>query len=428
MVRFFNPIIVGVTFIQMSVVNNDILSSSNKDELLYYAFTNTQIINLVNLKTSLHSEFTVDLYIVDNGRISEILVDSVRDEDIFRKIQVIRHTPFSSFSKKYVHLPKYLRQTITFLFTILNYLRYNIAYSVNSKSRFYQKILLSGFWMDGAYFVKLASQMNKSISVSLIEEGTSNYTLSLDKLCSTSINPHTISKYLWFIFTHGRMVEDLQFFEKSVESSYLYVPEHYQSAKTVPIYKLPRISPVYDNKLLKILYTSISQETVTQYSRYQFYYLLQNQSKFSNQYRCFRIYLHEIMASTESLILKKHPEHDVNGYDYVNLESKYPHLVIDEENYLLEALYASIILDEKVLITRDSSSVLYPKYMFGKEPTVIFTYRLYENYYYQNTEMLDALSRNLQSIYSDKSKIFVPKTVDELKEILCCIHNQKITS
>ena len=122
------------------------------------------------------------------------------------------------------------------------------------------------------------------------------------------------------------------------------------------------------------------------------------------------------------MILKKHPEHDVDRYDYLTLESEYPNLVIDEGNYLLEALYASLTLNEKVLITRDSSSVMYPKYMFGKEPTVIFTYRLYEDYYRQNSDMLDGLSRNLRSIYSDDSKIFVPKTPGELKEILCFLN------
>lgn len=407
-----------MNLIQVSSVNKNTLYQSGNEEQLYYAFTNTQIINLVNLKTSLYSESIADLYIVDNGRISEILVESIRTENIFRRIRVIRYIPFSSFSKKYVNLPKYLRQSITVLFTAFNYLRYNIVYSINSKSFFYQRILLSGFWMDGAYFVKLASRMNKSISVSLIEEGVGNYILSLDKLCCTSTNVHPISKIIWFIFTWGHMIEDFQFFEKSVESSYLYVPEHYQSSKTVSICKLPQISTASDNELLKILHSSISQEIVTEYGTCRFYYLLQNQSKFSNQYRCFRAYLQEIQASTTSLILKKHPEHDVNGYDYLALESEYPNLVIDEENYLLEALYASLILDEKVLITRDSSSVLYPKYMFGKEPTVIFTYRLYEDYYRQNADVLDGLSRNLLSIYSDKSKIFVPKTIGELKDIL----------
>lgn len=211
-------------------MNRSGVSQSGNEEQLYYAFTNTQIINLVNLKTSCYSESVADLYVVDNGRISDILVESIRNDDIFRSVQLIKHTPFSSFSKKYVNLPKYLRHSVTSLFNAFNYLRYNIVYSMNSKSCFYQRILLSGFWLDGAYFVKLASRMNKSISVSLIEEGKANYTLSLDNLCCMSTNVHPISKLLWFIFTRGHMVEDFQYFEKSVESSYLYVPEHYQSA------------------------------------------------------------------------------------------------------------------------------------------------------------------------------------------------------
>ena len=397
---------------QVHFDNNDVTYQ------LYYAFTNTQLINMVNLKVQSFPTSIADIYIVDNGRISERLVDSIRNSDTFRKIRIIRRIPYSSFSKKYVNLPKYLRQSITFLFTAYNYLRYNIVYSINSKSCSYQRILLSGFWLDGVYFVKLASRANRFISVSLIEEGVANYTLSLDNLCCTSTNVHPISKLLWFIFTHGHMVEDFQFFEESVESSYLYVPEHYQSSKTVPISKLPQITTASDNKLLRILRASISPKIVREYGTCRFYYLLQNQSKFSNQYRCFRVYLQEIQASTTSLILKKHPGYDVNRYDYLALESEYPNIIIDEGNYLLEALYASLILDEKVFITRDSSSVLYPKYMFGNEPTVIFTYRLYEDYYRQNADVLDGLSRNLLSIYSDKSKIFVPKTIDELKDIL----------
>ena len=103
------------------------------EKYLYYAFTNTQLINLVNIRVNIYSEYPSDLYIVDNGRISEKLVENIKNQRLFEKVCIIKHAPFSSFTKKYHYLPKYLRKLLTLSFIIFNYIRYNFYFIINSK-------------------------------------------------------------------------------------------------------------------------------------------------------------------------------------------------------------------------------------------------------------------------------------------------------
>ena len=93
--------------------------------------------------------------------------------------------------------------------------------------------------------------------------------------------------------------------------------------------------------------------------------------------------------------------------------------------YYLTGNYTSEVVSFCMLI--DKGSGLEAKYIYNNEPHRIFTYRLYprRSIGLLNEKMLNIMTDDLIAAYSDKSRIHVPKSLEELEQILINIsHNQ----
>ena len=62
--------------------------------------------------------------------------------------------------------------------------------------------------------------------------------------------------------------------------------------------------------------------------------------------------------------------------------------------------------------------------MFGHEPYVIFTYRLYNTYRQCGVERDDWIANALKDAYEDKSRVMIPNSMDELHSMISRIHRQ----
>jgi hypothetical protein len=59
--------------------------------------------------------------------------------------------------------------------------------------------------------------------------------------------------------------------------------------------------------------------------------------------------------------------------------------------------------------------------MFGDEPYVIFTYRLYNDYQTRPIRGDDWIAGALLDSYSDKTRVMIPNSMEELKTMLANI-------
>ena len=100
----------------------------------------------------------------------------------------------------------------------------------------------------------------------------------------------------------------------------------------------------------------------------------------------------------------------------VNLE--YVYIDSSSNRVPFESLLADIDTENFILITTDSSATLTPKYMFDKEPYVIYLYHITQNRLESDIQNRDQLVQNLKNMYKNKEKIFVPNTLEELRDIL----------
>ena len=80
--------------------------------------------------------------------------------------------------------------------------------------------------------------------------------------------------------------------------------------------------------------------------------------------------------------------------------------------------------ERKVIVSCVSTAAMNPKFMFGKEPYIIFTYRLYNDYRQHPVECDDLLSGILMDSYDDKSKIMIPNSVYELAAMVRRIRSE----
>ena len=88
-------------------------------------------------------------------------------------------------------------------------------------------------------------------------------------------------------------------------------------------------------------------------------------------------------------------------------------------------------LDNRVLIAVSSTTLLMPKFMWGKEPYLIILARLYEDLLsclYAETGYYQRMLRffeQVRGLYSQPEKVFIPRDFQELKEILLMLQKKE---
>ena len=104
------------------------------------------------------------------------------------------------------------------------------------------------------------------------------------------------------------------------------------------------------------------------------------------------------------LLIRMHPRYNIN--------TNYADFQIDDGRELWEIICDESITEENVLISRFSTAQFTPKLLFNKEPFVIFTFNLYEDYSKDRIDSYIFLAKALKDIYTKKERIIIPLTMD----------------
>lgn len=140
-----------------------------------------------------------------------------------------------------------------------------------------------------------------------------------------------------------------------------------------------------------------------------FVYLQQPLQDFGNEFLNMEkeILLFLIQAEPENFIFREHPR-------CVNQLKRYP-CKYDDSGAAWECICIDDISEESVLIGMSSTALITPKLLFGKEPYLVFLYKLYpHNQEYIN--ICDDIAKNICSIYEKPEKVFCPDSITELKK------------
>ena len=71
-------------------------------------------------------------------------------------------------------------------------------------------------------------------------------------------------------------------------------------------------------------------------------------------------------------------------------------------------------LESRVFITDYSTASMTPKMLYNKEPIVIFLREIVINGHQRGNGEIDRLIYRFREIYKDKSRVYIPKTINEL--------------
>lgn len=118
-------------------------------------------------------------------------------------------------------------------------------------------------------------------------------------------------------------------------------------------------------------------------------------------------------------VIEKYSDNGIVRIHPRDKEQKKCKLEVDSGDNLWELICAMDLRENHILISICSTTQIIPKILFDKEPYLIFLYRMFR---YEDNMIPDGrftpIVKKIITFYRNKNKIFVPKDVNELEQIL----------
>ena len=120
--------------------------------------------------------------------------------------------------------------------------------------------------------------------------------------------------------------------------------------------------------------------------------------------------------AVDGVVYKYHPRENT-------ADLSKPHIIA--QNVPFEVFCYWNDFSDKTIISICSTGAFTPKLLFDQEPKVIFLYKLLRKYLI-SADLDEKLFINFKNSYRDKSRVMIPETVSEFKEMLksCCDSNR----
>lgn len=373
-----------------------------KKLLLFYVWTDIQILNSINVRANLLLDETADILIYDTGRISEKVYQVLNECNLFRNIFRINEPEFNSKVHKSVadYLVNVGKMKSYFHERLAEYLQ----------STIYEIMITSAFWSESLLVYKYLRRKSPEVKIQILEEGMADYTGTADWIFHTSPSRQVKARIRGLLY-YGLWKQRAR---KSVEKCYLYEPAIASISQNIEAISLPKIT-VKNSGGYKA-YLSLSDENHEIYKAASIIIVVNPSTKRSeNAYSEIEEILEVLIHKNQKIVVKFHPMDKGNKS---NLYEKYGHLVnFDTRKEPLEILLFSLDISEKVIIAEGSSVVLHMKSMFDKEPFAIMYYPAVK----KNKALIqryNAFISNFQKIYLNPSKIVTVRNFGEIEKTI----------
>lgn len=379
-----------------------------------FAWTNTQILNITNAKINLYPDDQADLYIRMGGHMSEALIRSVQKSGVFQNIYYI--DPFEVHFKRIFGLIPNMR---------LLFLRhaYSKAYRrllEHMKAlKTYDRAIVSWFYTGNVFLLDCWSKGKKDFRITFVDEGTGSYCYTKKQMIFPVSLIGDFKSLLRRYLAEYTLSKKMS---RKVDSICFYRPEYCRPDIDYKKLKLPVISQETNPIMYEILKNStsrLSENHFHEYSERKAIYL----STFSTEGARFDQQSESMLSMMESVfgcsrVIAK--IHTGNTHHVTTFAKKHENAIfMDREKYIFEGMYMQLPeREKKVLVSCISTAAIYPKFMFNDEPYIIFTFRLYDTYRQSGVERDDWMSQAVIDAYEDKSKIMIPNSMLELKQML----------
>lgn len=378
-----------------------------------------------NLKCNYYPNVDADLYIRTGFRISRKLILWIYESHLFRKVYVDnclicdKHQLDDGVGKNSVQfiqslrsLPLFLRQIGNFILDFVSIQRLQSIIRSNHNNSNYTHLFVGTFGLSVPFIAKLILKMGSPLIISVVEEGTVNYLLSVEDLCVEYVKQGWGSYYSWLSILFRIDKAFCLKMAKSVSAVYLYSPESYRHDDNVVLCHLPQIT--HDNPVRSLCTVEVDSAILAEYHDRKWCYVLQDSSPRLGE--LIETILNILGSS--NVVFREHPWFSVlrTLSPPINMGGAY--VDNNSSKFTFESLFSEINSNNFALITTDSSATMIPKYMYNKEPFVIYLYHISQNRSDDAISSTDLMIASFIDLYSDNSKIYVPKSMDELVHAL----------
>lgn len=387
-----------------------------------FAWTNLQILNTTNARINLYGDKKADLYVRMGRHISRDLIAAVRESGVYENVYILDPIVLSYKNMKLGFIPH-----LKVLLLKRAYLEaYDALMDHTAPNRKYERVLLAWFYAENAFVINYFAKNTDHLAITLVDEGTGSYCYKKKELYFPMFMAGRWKDRLRRNLTERPIAKRLS---KNIDTMILYQPEYCQEDIDYTKLTMPKIHKDTNPIMYEILCKagrSLDHTQFIHYNKRRYYYF----SLFSQEGKSFDDVSVQILDTMVNASFEKQAVcklHTGNTHHATHFAKNYEDRIhVDREVYIFESLYAQ--LDDpgdKVLVSCASTATLNPKFMFGYEPYVIFTYRLYNTYRQCGVERDDWISSALLDAYEDKSKVLIPNSMDELHNMIRKIHREQ---
>ena len=373
--------------------------------ILFYAWTDTQLINAVNVKVNFYSQPQADLLILNLSRISKELVDVIKNQGIFREIHIL-DLPAGYMEKKRVQL----RDKVKAIFLGIVYwksIKRQLQKYISNNA--YSHFFTAAFWSETLFVLRYLKKHNPDLEVWFYEDGLANYN-GPNKWLFKAVPNTSVKAAIRTVLYYGLTPYT---YRKYVKGVYLYEPR----ISNIDYLETKKMPPINEerNKICFQICKEINNSTDEAYQNSDIIYIADAPD--TNSAEPFYL-IYEILDSIYSIIpnakvvLKLHPIMEALQIKFA--DEKYPQLHVDKRKGGIEHILIPVDLNKKIIITGNSSSALYLGYVYDKQPYMILTTN-----FSLNSRLQEYTQRYAR--YYKQEKISVPSNLDELKS---CIKEQ----
>lgn len=342
------------------------------DESLFVCDTPYQVVNAINLAKDNKNS---DIYIYDQFSTAKSIAKNLKETNIFNNVILV---------KKYKHFNGAVNKLLT-LFRIFAP-EYTLKKHIGAKGfRTNYKTVYVSFFTQFTDLVRLSNPQAEFVQY---EDGLGSYYIEdLEKKFRSNI-----FKFVNNFILNGKM-------SYNIDKLYLNHPECYdgnsfETVETMPAFaKSEILEKVFDYKENDL------------YKKSKFVYLTQPLRETAIGEKADIIENEILSVIKDSVVLRVHPRQD---------KEKFSCYSIDDVGNLWEIECARQLTDSHVLVSAFSTAQFTPKMLFNKEPTIVFTYELFGDFFENAEDMV----QKLRTMYKNPDKIIIVKDLDELRGLL----------
>ena len=383
-----------------------------------FAWTNLQLINISNARVNLYPDEKADLFVRMGPHISEDLLEEIRNSGFFEHVYCFDPVVLSYKNMRLGWIPGFK----VFLLRGEFQKGYDALLDQLCGARKYSRALVTWFYAENVFVLNYWRKHTDRLDITLVEEGTGTYFYTKKDLAFPMFMGKHLKDRVRRKVTEGPLAAVLR---KKIDSICMYRPEYCHPDVDYRKLTLPVITedgnPVI-HRLLCAATQSVREKRLARYDNADAIYF----SLFSQEGPSYDATSMQVLDAlidampADSVAVKIHTGDPIHAAHFAGEAEE--RAFVDRDVYIFEGLYAQMQRrDRKLLVSCISSASINPKFMFGEEPYEIFTYRLYEDYRAHPIAGNDWIAEALKDSYKEKSRIMVPNSMEELREMLAVI-------